>query len=195
MKTKTFAGLIVLVLSLVALTGWSCGQGYGVSNVEPTDANEAPETPDITAVWQTYRDETYGVEFKYPERWIYWENREETGTLRNLSFDAEGAEYSNTIDFTISDIVTPIDEEVRELEAQGFNVVESSTVTVSDVQWDRLIIQQRETPLQFIDYNTERGGKSFTFSSGYAGGSVGGGFNQRNIDALHGILDSFQFAE
>jgi hypothetical protein len=65
MKTKTFAGLIVLVLSLVALTGWSCGQGYGVSNWEDT----APTA-------KTYQNDEWGVRFQYPNGWQYREYRE-----------------------------------------------------------------------------------------------------------------------
>jgi hypothetical protein len=60
MKTKTFVGIIALVLSLVALTGWSCGQGYGVSNVEP-DAS-----PDVPVDWQTYRNAELDFEFRHP---------------------------------------------------------------------------------------------------------------------------------
>jgi hypothetical protein len=65
MKTKTFAGLIALVLSLVALTGWSCGQGYGVSNWEDT----APTA-------KTYQNDEWGVRFQYPNGWQYREYRE-----------------------------------------------------------------------------------------------------------------------
>jgi hypothetical protein len=186
----------MFVLSLVVTTGWSCGRGYGVSNVEPTDANEAPETPDITAVWQTYRDETYGVEFKYPEGWIYWESREGAESLRSISFDVEGAEYTSSIDFMISAVSpTSLEDEERELASQGFDVVERSVVTINGVEWRKTIIQDQETPLQFIDYITEQEGRSYAFSSDYAGHRAVGAINQRNMGTLNGMLNSFRFSE
>ncbi len=61
MKTKTLAGLAAIALSLIATVGWSCGQGYGVSNIEPTDAST-----DVPDDWQTYRNVELDFEFRHP---------------------------------------------------------------------------------------------------------------------------------
>ena len=55
----------VTILAVLLLTGWSCGQGYGVSNVE-----------DIASTGQTYRNDEWGVSFTYPNDWQYREYRE-----------------------------------------------------------------------------------------------------------------------
>jgi hypothetical protein len=180
----------VALLAVLVFAGWSCGNGYAVSN-----NNEDTGNADATAGWQTYRDDTYGVEFKYPQGWTYSENRVDTEALKSLSFDVVNAEYSSTIDFVVSTSTISAEEEARELRDQGMQILEQSVDSVNGVSWDKLLVKEQETPLQFISYSTDHNGKSYSFSSNYGGEGTDGGLNQRNLDVLNGILGSFRFAE
>ena len=66
MKTKKLFGFFVFALVALALTGWSCGNGYAVNNNEPDTANQP----------QTYSNSDWGVSFQYPAGWQYREYRE-----------------------------------------------------------------------------------------------------------------------
>ena len=59
------------------------GQAHWVINVDGTGLEEM--TIDGTANWQTYRDEKYGLEFKYPNDWYIQANMSNEGGLIYLS--------------------------------------------------------------------------------------------------------------
>lgn len=71
MDNKKSFILVASLLATLAFTGWSCGQGYSVSNWEPeTGTNDTGNQP------QTYRNDEWGVSFQYPAGWQYREYRE-----------------------------------------------------------------------------------------------------------------------
>ncbi len=66
MQNRKLSVLFVFVFAALALSGWSCGNGYGVNNNEP-ETSGGP---------QTYQNSEWGVSFQYPEGWQYREYRE-----------------------------------------------------------------------------------------------------------------------
>lgn len=65
MKTRNSYALLAVIAAALALSGWSCGNGYSVSN-----NNDAGSQP------QTYQNSEWGVSFSYPAGWQYREYRE-----------------------------------------------------------------------------------------------------------------------
>lgn len=67
----------VALLAVLVFAGWSCGNGYAVSNNE--DTGSPP---------QTYRNDAWGVSFTYPAGWQYREYREtvDSGEVVTLAF-------------------------------------------------------------------------------------------------------------
>jgi hypothetical protein len=58
---------IVVLFGVLALCGWSCGNGYAISNNNGSDTSSQP---------QTYQNSEWGVSFTYPAGWQYHEYRE-----------------------------------------------------------------------------------------------------------------------
>lgn len=66
MKAKKSYALIAVISAALMLSGWSCGNGYSVSNNQP-DTGNGP---------QTYANSGWGVSFQYPAGWQYREYSE-----------------------------------------------------------------------------------------------------------------------
>jgi hypothetical protein len=199
-KMKKGIVSVVALLGALILVGWGCGP----RTVAPADTNSdtdivsegsSDSAPEVPAGWTEYRNERFGFSFQYPEGWERRENETSGEVLVSTSFDVENAENDNPITFTVSTGVSSPEDDAREFAAQGFDVIEVTTVTANGVEWRKTITKDRETPLQFIGYVAERGGKSYAFFSNYLGENPDGSVNQRNIDALTGMLNGFQFVE
>ena len=77
MKNKAFSSILIILIVtfVVGLLTIFYFLGNQNSGIELTNVLNPPSTPtstsdqDETADWQTYRDEEYGIEFKYPLDW------------------------------------------------------------------------------------------------------------------------------
>ncbi len=191
---------VVALLGALVLVGWGCGEKSAMpadtnSDTDIVSEGSSDSAPEVPAGWTEYRSERFGFLFQYPEGWERRENEAGTEVLESFSFDVENAENDNPITFTVSAGVSSPEDDSREFASQGFDVVEVTIVTANGVEWRKTITRDQETPLQFVSYVAERGGKSYAFFSNYSGENPDGSVNQRNIDVLEGMLDGFRFVE
>lgn len=72
MKPHHLISIILAVVIVGGLAWWaSAYRAAQVSNPPPPAVNNLPTPPDQTANWNTYRNEEWGVEFKYPPKFVF----------------------------------------------------------------------------------------------------------------------------
>lgn len=84
-KTKPLYWIILIVVAIIAIAGTTCAIWYGQKEmieiqetiIQPSQLPEAKPSPtadlsrdEVLRDWQTYRNEEYGFEVKYPEDWF-----------------------------------------------------------------------------------------------------------------------------
>lgn len=192
MSNKKTSILAAALLAALALTGWSCSGGYGVSNVEPDTAGE---TTDATADWQTYRDDTYGVEFKYPQGWVAIPDTQQTLSLLVVGFNVASDESPDSgIAFSVDS--KTLEQVIDEMDHDpDMETLQREEATVNGIRWIKDLAKDRNTPLQFLGYFTEHNDKTYQFDIVYAGASPDSLTNERDTGVLTDILESFRFVE
>ena len=84
-KISTLVGILIIVLVAVIAGGILAWQYFGIP--------EKKETGNETADWKTYRNEDFGLEFKYPEN---WEVVNESKYQRTACYDPEYRKTDST---------------------------------------------------------------------------------------------------
>jgi len=90
--STSIAFIIIVICSVlvVGLVAWQyLGMPKGEEEILEEKALEAPPE-DETADWKVYRNEEYGYEIKYPERWVV----HEVAGKKSISFVPENWEYT-----------------------------------------------------------------------------------------------------
>ena len=100
-----------------------CPDGSTV-DIEGTDCEliECPGVQDETANWQTYRNEEYGFEFRYPQDWELFINAHGSGASLLVSLDPEGLADSHVDTDLPYSLDINVYTNISQLDYKNFNV-------------------------------------------------------------------------
>lgn len=169
MNQKGFAN-IILVIVIVILVG-AVGYFAFVKKSEPIAQQSTPTpvatqtktsvpTPkDETVNWKTYSNQTLGFSIKYPQGW----------RMAQCGTNCVGLGPQNKpedIAISINILQYPMSEAKAYLPVLSINngITEEKSVTIGDVQWNRVTVQQNESGTKFYEYLKEKSGKTIDIS-------------------------------
>ncbi len=183
---KGSATIILLVVLVIVVAGGLVYFAFlkkpGEVAVSPTPtatkvANTATPTPDETANWKTYSDQTLGFSIKYPRDW-------RTTQCGTSCIGLGPQNKPEDVAVSINILKYPMPEARAYLPVLSINngITEEKSVTIGDIQWTRVTVQQNESGTKFYEYLKEKSGKTIDI-----GGDGSATFNQ--------ILSTFKFTK
>jgi len=169
-------GIVIIVIVAIVAVGGALAYRYMWSSDEPIDKMMMrTETPkDETADWQTYRNEEYGFELKYPSKWQFLENSWKNNKsifptfsfyeLDNVNPNDEVAKVSITKYLSDDYDVLPLNQSTMGVEKITFKdlpalrVEEISEHSLGTYKWIRIYQEDEriEIGLLIYDYNEEK---------------------------------------
>jgi len=93
MKNKAFSTALVLIILVIVVGGGIFIWQYFGAPKEEAETPKGDETEDETADWRTYRNEWYGFELTFPERWKGYEAKEERDGIEFSLQHSKNKEY------------------------------------------------------------------------------------------------------
>ncbi len=143
----------------------------------PTVTKTVTPRPDETANWKTYTNQTLGFSIKYPQDW-------RTAQCGTNCVGLGPQSKPEDVVMAINILQYPMPEAKVYLPVLSINngITEEKSVTIGDIQWTRVTVQQNESGTKFYEYLKEKSGK--TIDIGGDGSAI---FNQ--------ILSTFKFTK
>lgn len=168
--------------SYVGRTGPNC-EFAACPNVSASPSAVTDETAD----WQTYKNEQYGFEVKYPDDW----RTSQCGVGRGFFLYCQGfgpQSVGEDISTAINVLNSKLDiakKSLPVLDNYNNKLIKEETVVIEGVQWMKLTIKQDSSGEIFIEHLIEKDGKTY---------DLGVGTDESNTVSIYNqILSTFKF--